>query len=1556
MSGSYNAGAIDASLRLDRSEFNRELTQAKRDAEEFQKKTYTPKVTFDDTEAKAKIAALKQELQNLHNITVQASLSGFDGAATRLTALQAQADHLNGMVITIHADVDTRAAAASLAALRIAAADPITLRADVDTRVAAASLAALRRAAADPITIRTTTTGTPGTPGTPTPTPGGGPDDGDGETRRFRKIKDPLPDIPLGSLFSLPGLIASVLPQLPALTTMLLGATAAVASFGVAAGGALGIYGAATMGAVKNATAHEKAVKATDKALQAAQARLAGTTAGTTAYKNALKAVTEAEKAHKKALDDLTPSEKKFTDSLNGTQTAWQKFIKSTEVYTLKPVTTVLDGATAALPKFIPLIKDLAPFVQQVADGFKGWVTDGGLDRFIKFLQTTGVPVLKDLYLGLTGLLTAGGSLIRGFAPVALQMSGWFRDMGDSVATWANNGGVDRFREHFTQSIHQVMPIFQGLWGIIKDIWDILNGTGQSNADALVGIIDGIATAVGNIKPAAVKAFGEIFQAISDVAIQLAPVIGITSQAIVDIVNALPPGTIRAIADAMIAWKLAILGWNAAVLVWGAITAIIEGLSLAWATLSFVFAATPLGVIITIGAIVAGVILLIATKTTWFQTLWHFVWGGISAAASWAWKNVLQPTFHGIWEALKEVGKWGMWLWTHALKPAWDGISAGASWLWTTILKPVFSAIASGFETVGKILWKVYTTYLKVLFIVFAAAVKALWVFVLKPIFGLILAGWDGLVVGIKWGWNHILKPTWDGVAEGAKWVWTHALKPAFGWIKAGWDGVVTGVKWGWNHILKPVWDFVAEGASSLWHKHISPVFNGIKDTISGSWSWIKKNVFSPMGTFFTKTIPGWGTTMKDGLVSAFDTAWKGIQKVWNNVKKAIGTPIYWVARYVWNDAIYTIMDKIAGFVHQKNPLGKINTDKIPHFAKGGPVQGGTPGKDSVHAMLMPDEHVLTTADVAAMGGQRAVLNFRSALHGGKPVQGANDTGQFGLGGYLADAGSSLKSAVGDGLGALKDAALGALGAIVNPIINKAEGTIDKLVPGSGDWSNLAAGVMKQPLESIKKFIGKEDAKVQFSGGVIPTGQHLAIINAALRAAGVPPPGTKAGWQAGLNTLITRESGWNASAINLTDSNAKAGHPSQGLAQTIPGTFKAYHVSGTSNNILDPVANVAAAIRYIVARYGNISNVQQANGTKPPQGYWTGTSGAAPGMAWVGERGPELINFHGGETVYNNSDSMKMLRDGVLGGLHGYASGTKHQRTVVRRAYNERDDDTDRRNAAQKKYNEAHTKYLNATTVKEQQAAKKEMEKYAKKVASANKEIAADNKLIKLNEKRYKDASKAVQSERKDAETLAAARKKLMNKELADARNFIASKKAAIDAKIATATDARNGYYDTAVQTGQLSNLTGNRAAGFSQQLQAKIKAIKDFQTNLHTLAKLGLSRALIQQIAAMGPDQGGQLAQSLARTTTKADAKKLNSEYSELQKVSGQYADSAADDGFGLSKLKKESAVLSKAKITVTAPHTILVNIGGKTFKAHTEKVVEEKVTEIVAAAGKKK
>jgi len=114
-------------------------------------------------------------------------------------------------------------------------------------------------------------------------------------------------------------------------------------------------------------------------------------------------------------------------------------------------------------------------------------------------------------------------------------------------------------------------------------------------------------------------------------------------------------------------------------------------------------------------------------------------------------------------------------------------------------------------------------------------------------------------------------------------------------------------------------------------------------------------------------------------------------------------------------------------------------------------------------------------------------------------------------------------------------------------------------------------------------------------------------------------------------TQMQTESGGNPNAINLWDSNAAAGIPSQGLMQVVPPTFAAYAGPFRSRGILDPLANIYAAVAYAVARYGaNIVNVLGHG-----HGYATGGVISEPITGWghtsgqmyhFGERGPELVS------------------------------------------------------------------------------------------------------------------------------------------------------------------------------------------------------------------------------------------------------------------------------------------------------------------------------------------
>ena len=92
--------------------------------------------------------------------------------------------------------------------------------------------------------------------------------------------------------------------------------------------------------------------------------------------------------------------------------------------------------------------------------------------------------------------------------------------------------------------------------------------------------------------------------------------------------------------------------------------------------------------------------------------------------------------------------------------------------------------------------------------------------------------------------------------------------------------------------------------------------------------------------------------------------------------------------------------------------------------------------------------------------------------------------------------------------------------------------------------------------------------------------------------------------------------GWDSNAVGATAADGYPAQSSRGMWQTIPETFAANHVAGTSTSIYDPLASCAASIRYTMQQYGvdtngnGIDAFAAQRGIDPDQG---GTHGAYMG-------------------------------------------------------------------------------------------------------------------------------------------------------------------------------------------------------------------------------------------------------------------------------------------------------------------------------------------------------
>jgi len=140
-------------------------------------------------------------------------------------------------------------------------------------------------------------------------------------------------------------------------------------------------------------------------------------------------------------------------------------------------------------------------------------------------------------------------------------------------------------------------------------------------------------------------------------------------------------------------------------------------------------------------------------------------------------------------------------------------------------------------------------------------------------------------------------------------------------------------------------------------------------------------------------------------------------------------------------------------------------------------------------------------------------------------------------------------------------------------------------------------------------------------------------------------------------------------------------------------------------------------------------------------------------------------------------------------------------------------------------------------------------------------------------------------------------------------------------------------------------------AGGILSGLNVRLGQLKSFSANISKLAKMGLSKALIGQLIASGPDGGAAYAAALVKATPD-QLKALNSTQAQIAKVSSSYGNSAADimydagsqagKGFltglkaqqksiedSMSSLAKAIQAAIKKALKIKSPSRVMADIG---------------------------
>ncbi|WBF77313.1 tape measure protein [Lacticaseibacillus rhamnosus] len=518
----------------------------------------------------------------------------------------------------------------------------------------------------------------------------------------------------------------------------------------------------------------------------------------------------------------------------------------------------------------------------------------------------------------------------------------------------------------------------------------------------------------------------------------------------------------------------------------------------------------------------------------------------------------------------------------NALKPALKAVVTGAQSMWKSI-QPILNQIGKLFQTTWDLVVKVIQVAwkaIKPIVDLLVGLMKGSFELIAKVVEGLWKGTWDTVGTALQAAWKLIK----DVLSSGIK-VITDILKVGMDLLSGNWG---------------KAWSDIKSALSDYWNgmkKIVSDVFGGIHDIIKsvlGAIGDVWNSAWSGMKSFFGSIWDGIKNAAADGMnavINVINGAISGINWVWE--------------KFTGKDALKKLSPvhfATGGTVTQKMHLVMVNDGTGPDWKELYQLPNGQIGMSQQRNAtgLLPEGTRIFNGKET-----KAIMNMAGVEH-------------YDLGGVIGGVGKFFSGAW-DKLEAVGDWLANPIGKVTDLI----KSSISGISGGVEMFSNLAGGVIDKLTGSVVDWFKKELKKLQDTLGANPGGSGVErwkpYVIQALKANGFDASAYQvAAWM----RVIQRESNGNPRAINLWDSNAKAGIPSMGLVQTIGPTFNAYKFPG-HNDVYNGYDDLLAGIHYMKAIYGSGSSAfARVSG---PEGYANGGLITRPIHALVGEDGPETI-------------------------------------------------------------------------------------------------------------------------------------------------------------------------------------------------------------------------------------------------------------------------------------------------------------------------------------------
>lgn len=402
------------------------------------------------------------------------------------------------------------------------------------------------------------------------------------------------------------------------------GGVVALGSAFAAAGAAAGVFGAVLKTTIGDVS--ENATKVEDLS---EKIRLYGRSAEM-AGKYGLESAKYTDKQTKAMLELearlslLPPAERKATMAFIGMKNSWADFVDDN-----KPTTfAFLEKSYGLIGKVVGKLQPLFDIGALAADRLLNKMNnlvDGG---FIERLAARAAPAMNSLVTIIMNLGTVFGNIFGKMGDAQGQkMLDWIEALTGKWAAWATESRQDT-----------------GLNAFVKYMTE--------NGPKLVELLGNLVDAAQNIVKA-LAPFAPISMAIAS---------GLTA-----VLAAIPPEVLTTLVAGYLAWSTALKVWAA---YQAAATAV------QWAQNSAMLAWPGTWIIAGILALIA-VIVLIATKTTWFQTAWKHTWEFLKMVGAWfagPFADFFVKAWQAVWDWMKGLAAWFAGPFARFFIDAWNAV------------------------------------------------------------------------------------------------------------------------------------------------------------------------------------------------------------------------------------------------------------------------------------------------------------------------------------------------------------------------------------------------------------------------------------------------------------------------------------------------------------------------------------------------------------------------------------------------------------------------------------------------------------------------------------------------------------------------------------------------------------------------------------------------------------------------------------------------------------------------------------------------------------------